>query len=83
MLALKIATTFLLLWFAAGVVGLIFNSRMPRGTAYWLDRWLRGYTCLPHVAGVIDEMAEQSAPSSRRKSRSFPPSPPAALSFCA
>jgi hypothetical protein len=31
MLAVKIVVTFLLLWLAARVVSLVFNSRPPRG----------------------------------------------------
>jgi len=31
MLTIKIVATFLLLWLAAGLVGLIFNSKVGRG----------------------------------------------------
>ena len=48
MLIFKILATFLLLWLAAGIIGLIFNSRV----SHERNRLLRGCADLLFVAGV-------------------------------
>ena len=52
MLIFKIVATFLLLWLAAGIIGLIFDSRVSRGFPTSVTRLLRGYADLPFVARV-------------------------------